>query len=89
MLQARTCIWSESNGIKYTDGRILPSISYGNSSQELSVKCSDCNVSIGGCHHPGCDLEICPNCGGQLIDCDCLNEDAINNIIQNFKDLIK
>lgn len=33
--------------------------------------CGDCNVKAGKIHHPGCDQEECPNCGGQLISCDC------------------
>jgi hypothetical protein len=28
-------------------------------------------VVTGGYHHPGCDMEICPRCGNQLITCDC------------------
>lgn len=33
--------------------------------------CHDCNVSSGQIHHPNCDMEKCPMCGGQLISCDC------------------
>ena len=33
--------------------------------------CHDCNTPLGGYHHPGCDNERCPICGGQLISCDC------------------
>ena len=38
--------------------------------------CWDCGVDPGGYHHPGCDMEACPRCGGQLISCDCWPEDA-------------
>ena len=35
-------------------------------------KCHDCGVKWGKYHKPGCDMERCPKCGGQLISCDCL-----------------
>src|ERR1700693_3524229 len=31
--------------------------------------CEDCGVKQGGVHHFGCDMELCPSCGGQLIMC--------------------
>lgn len=34
-------------------------------------KCRDCNAREGEFHKPGCDMEICPFCGGQLMSCDC------------------
>lgn len=37
-------------------------------------RCHDCNVVKGALHHPGCDVEICPCCGGQAILCDCTGE---------------
>ena len=37
--------------------------------------CYDCGVDPGGYHHPGCDMEECPRCGGQLISCDCWPEE--------------
>ncbi len=32
--------------------------------------CHDCGAHPGHFHHPGCDMERCPWCGGQLITCD-------------------
>lgn len=37
-------------------------------------RCHDCNVAPNGFHHPGCDMERCPACGGQLISCGCLDD---------------
>lgn len=34
-------------------------------------KCGDCGVFEGQYHVPGCDTEVCPFCGGQLISCGC------------------
>lgn len=37
--------------------------------------CADCNTPLGGLHHPGCDVERCPRCGGQSISCGCDPDD--------------
>lgn len=42
--------------------------------EELDQRCHDCGVRVGGYHHPGCDMEICPFCGGQLLACPCVLE---------------
>jgi hypothetical protein len=33
--------------------------------------CGDCGVRPLHFHHPGCDLEQCPRCGGQAFVCGC------------------
>jgi len=40
-----------------------------------SWDCHDCEVKEGEIHQDGCDMERCPNCMGQLISCDCNNDD--------------
>jgi len=33
--------------------------------------CHDCAAIKGEFHGPGCDVERCPSCGGQIFGCDC------------------
>lgn len=74
----------------YTDGTSLPAIPYGSEGRALfgrhddgtpmtGNRCHDCNVIIGGYHHPGCDVEECPRCHHQLISCDCK---LMNDVIE-------
>lgn len=61
------------------------------------TRCGDCGCKLGGYHHPGCDIERCPSCGGQLISCGCLysvdvdvpEEEIDNHIGENEKQLKK
>lgn len=39
------------------------------------TRCPDCNAAVGYYHHPGCDNERCPICGGQLITCGCVADE--------------
>ena len=43
-------------------------------------KCHDCGAIEGRYHHPGCDMEICPGCAGQLISCDCEITGALKGV---------
>jgi hypothetical protein len=72
-------IWScTTKTVEYPDGEELPSIPFGKEGGdpvEAGDRCHDCNVLKAGYHHPGCDVERCPRCGGQLISCGCLDEE--------------
>lgn len=43
--------------------------------KQIGTRCHDCGADEGGYHHPGCDMEKCPRCGGQLTGCGCLDEE--------------
>jgi hypothetical protein len=54
------------NGKKYAR---LP---FGKEADALDAPhCGDCAVMVGQFHVPGCDIEECPCCRGQLLSCDC------------------
>lgn len=38
---------------------------------KVKKTCHDCGVEEGQLHQHGCDMEICPFCGNQLISCHC------------------
>ena len=69
MTDAAVTSCTSNTDIYFPDGTVLPSVK-----RDEPGLCHDCNVGR-GFHHPGCDMERCPKCGGQLISCDCLDEE--------------
>jgi hypothetical protein len=73
MLVADGCLPDMS--IRYGDGTVLPAILYGQEPywNEEGIappeRCGDCGATPGHFHHPNCDVEQCPRCGGQLLTC--------------------
>lgn len=73
MLAASVISCGGNTTVDFPDGESLPALPYENEYREEDHRCHDCNVKLGGFHHPGCDMERCPKCKGQLISCGCLN----------------
>ena len=75
MLRAKGC---RKVMVQTKDGQVLNPIKYGSEEYPDAWKpepgrtCGDCGCHQGYYHHPGCDIERCPACKGQLISCGCL-----------------
>ncbi len=76
MRQPSGCVQSDFR-FKNESKAYLP-IAYGAEEDDWGGRsgktCHDCNCPPGAFHHPGCDVERCPRCGGQAIGCDCEHE---------------
>lgn len=60
------------------NGRTIQRIRYGDEHSDWhadKVPCHDCRVLKSEFHVPNCDVEECPQGGGQLITCDCPFDD--------------
>lgn len=70
MRSAESC--TANTRVEFPDGVILPASTehFG----EEDGRCHDCGIKHGGFHHPGCDAERCPRCGGRIISCDCFDK---------------
>jgi hypothetical protein len=65
-----------SQFVEFPDGRAMRPVMWdGKHGSGPDGRCHDCGIKVGGIHHPGCDVEECPRCGGQLISCGCLDDD--------------
>ena len=72
--------------VEYPDGQILLRVPHANGDGG-DAHCHDCGTQVRGFHHPGCDGERCPRCGGQLIGCGCLSpaeEPALEALAKNI-----
>lgn len=79
MLKANGCIRIpiKHNGVEYEPikvGEAFGDIEDSFFHDESTERCGDCGAKRGHFHHPGCDCEVCPVCGGQLITCGCIDE---------------
>jgi hypothetical protein len=62
--------------IAFPDGVTLRAIRYGEEEgMSAADRCPGCDVRPGGYHHPFCPVEACPQCGGRLAVCRCLDAD--------------
>jgi hypothetical protein len=69
MLTARSCVVRAF----HRQGRPIDLAPFGRGRRRQgdAARCGDCGVARGGWHHPGCDLQRCPVCRGQLLTCGC------------------
>jgi hypothetical protein len=73
MLKAAGCIRVPH---LFKDGIVMEPIKYQNEDGSVDAnRCRDCACMSGYYHHPGCDNEKCPRCGGQSISCNCEKEE--------------
>ena len=74
MLDIKTNTCEGNKVVEFPDGTKLTSIPY-TGDRVGRERCHDCNIKRDGNHHPGCDMERCPKCDGQLISCGHLDDE--------------
>ena len=58
----------------YPNGKKMDRVRYGAEEEDWGANsraCHDCGAIKGELHVPGCDVERCPSCGGQIFGCEC------------------
>ena len=86
MLTAHGCVRHQ---IDYPDGSSLGQILWDGPAGERCHDCGVIGVKTGRKypHHPGCDVERCPNpkCKGQLISCGCLDTEDDKKLAEQMR----
>jgi hypothetical protein len=71
-------IWdAQQDRISVIAGRQYERVPYGREGLDWNAStrpCHDCAVTRGQLHVPGCDVERCPACRGQMISCGCVEQ---------------
>jgi hypothetical protein len=67
MLKSKGCLFDYIT----IEGKDYKRIRYGDDGWTGCKRCHDCGCMPGEVHHYGCDVERCPQCGQQLISCEC------------------
>ncbi len=76
------------------DGKLYDPIKIGDPKDALfgreDLTCHDCGRGHGEYHMSGCDMEVCPACGGQSISCNCgvkyeIDEDISINELREIR----
>jgi hypothetical protein len=70
------------NIVNFPDGKKMAPVPY--TPNDSNIRCHDCNVAYGGFHHIGCDMETCPNCGGQFLGCSCFINTKDNDEVMTY-----
>lgn len=75
MLKAKGCVRVPimHNGKEYEPVKVGDPGDFYYGEYNKDTVCGDCGAHYGHYHHPGCDRERCPICGGQLIFCGCMD----------------
>lgn len=78
MLSARSCSLSEL----HRGGEPVAMVRFGSEpGWRRAARCGDCGVSRRGFHHPGCDIQRCGVCHGQMLSCRCrFDEDRLGEL---------
>jgi len=72
----RICV-AQRDTTRTIDGTTYKRVPYGREGRGWvpdARTCGDCAASRGQLHVPGCDLERCPACRGQMITCGCAKD---------------